>query len=59
MIGHLQLHRLIRTVWISSVGAGLRIAVLAAAEAVAVFAGAAVVAVDEDVEDWSEGGEAG
>ena len=45
--------------WISSVGAGLRIAVLAAAGAVAVFAGAAVVAVDEDVEDWSEGGEAG
>ena len=45
---------------VRGVGAGLRIAVFSATVgAIAVFAGAAVVAVDEDVEDWSESGEAG
>ena len=60
LTGRLQLAGLRRVSLVRGVGAWLRVAVLpAAVGAVAVFAGAAVVAVDQDVEDWSEGGEAG
>ena len=38
---------------------GLRFAALAAADAVAVLAGAAVVAVSQDVKNWSQGWKAG